>query len=99
MEIWRDIPGYEGLYQVSNLGNVKSAYLKGKLKKQRLNPNGYFGVNLSKDGKGKNANVHSLVAQAFLNHKPCGFKIVVDHIDDNRKNNKLSNLRLTNQRG
>ena len=110
MEIWKDIKGYEGLYSVSDLGNVKSlsrtVFMKGNFpytKSERLlNPsthkNGYLAVGLTKNNKTKTIKVHQLVAIAFLNHNPCGMKVVVDHVDNDRNNNKLSNIQLTSQR-
>ena len=106
VEVWRDIPNYEGFYQVSNLGNVKSLdridirgrKLKGKLLKYSLATNGYFVVELNKNGKAKTITIHKLVSYAFLNHKPCGYKLVVNHIDINRQNNNLYNLEITTSR-
>lgn len=101
MEVWKYISGYEGLYQVSNLGNVKSfaKNKKGKLMIPQIDGSGYLKVNLTKNKIGKPNRVHKLVAIAFLNHKPNGtMKIVVDHIDNNPLNNKLENLQLISQR-
>lgn len=101
-EIWRDIEGYEGHYQVSNLGRVKSLerYMNGRnggksLLKERIlkpikNNRGYLNVNLSKNRKRKNANIHRLVAKAFIpnpDNKP-----EVNHVDTNKKNNRADNL-------
>lgn len=109
MEEWRDIPGYEGMYQVSNNGRVKSlprernnARARWKSKEKILKP-GYGGfryaiVALLKGKKQKTHKVHSLVAQAFLNHEPCGLKVVVDHIDNDPTNNNLENLQLITHR-
>lgn len=109
VEIWKDIPGYEGLYQVSNLGRVKSLPKEwvngigkiishnGKILKGGLN-GGYKHVTFSIDGNRKTYKVHQLMAMAFLNHKPCGMKLVIDHIDNDRSNNKLENLQLITQR-
>ena len=109
-EIFKDIPNYEGLYQVSNLGNVKSLsrhYLKkGKYdsisKEKILKPSkdgsGYYQLKFFKNAKFKTMKIHQLVAMAFLNHKPNGHKIVVDHIDNDQLNNKLQNLQLISQR-
>ena len=99
MEVFKDIPGYEGMYQVSNLGRVKSFKLNGeKILKQGIGGNGYFLVNLCNEGKRKNVNVHQLVAITFLNHTPDGYKLVVDHIDNNPLNNRLENLQLVTAR-
>ena len=103
-EIFKDIIGHEGVYQVSNLGNVKSLNYarsgKEKLLKQSLNKfNGYLQVNLTVNKKAPTRTVHQLVAITFLNHIPFGMESVVDHIDGNRGNNKLSNLRVITHRG
>ena len=107
-EIWKDIPDYEGYYQVSNLGRVKSLprktnnqYGSRTIKERILKTGisrGYLTTALYKDGKRKAFTIHQLVAMAFLNHTPCGYKIVVDHIDNNPKNNRVDNLQLTNPR-
>lgn len=103
IEVWKDIPEFEGIYQVSNLGNVKSLnYRKkgiAKLLSKNLNTNKRYRVNLCKNGRCfPNSKIHQLVAIAFLTHKPCGHKIVVDHIDNNRQNDKLYNLQLISNR-
>lgn len=109
-EVWKDIPGYEGLYQVSNLGNIKSLartakhYKGGELiinekeLKKCVGRGGYFHVGLSKDGKSKTLKIHQLVAMAFLNHKPCGMKLVVDHINDINTDNRVENLQIVTSR-
>ena len=109
-EIFKDIPGYEGMYQVSNLGNVKSLsrkmnkgkiifISKEKLLKLSKDGRGYIQVNLSKDKKILNKKVHQLVAMAFLNHIPDGTtKLVVDHIDNNPLNNRVDNLQVITNR-
>lgn len=101
-EIWKDIKGYEGLYQVSNLGNVKSLarVVPHKITGSRtipekiLKPNsddvGYLYVSLSKDGKKKNPKIHRLVAEAFIPN-PKNLP-QVNHIDENKLNNRVTNL-------
>jgi hypothetical protein len=95
-EEFRPVPGYEGYYEVSNFGNVKSL-----INDMILSPglsNKYYTVDLCKDGKGNTMRIHVLVAMAFLGHEPDGYKIVVDHIDNNRINNNLTNLQLISHR-
>tara|TARA_B100002049_G_scaffold145952_1_gene108417 strand:+ start:7479 stop:7994 length:516 start_codon:yes stop_codon:yes gene_type:complete len=111
MEIFKDIPGYEGFYQVSNKGNVKSlaktlTYKDGrtynydeKILKPGSDGKGYLMVILCVNRKKQNIKVHRLVAMAFLNYVSDGTnKIVVDHIDNNRLNNHLENLQLITNR-
>lgn len=108
-EIWKDVKGYEGLYQISNLGRVKSLsremyngkaiYIsKEKILKKSVDNRGYYSVCLSENNIQKNIKVHQLVAISFLNHTPCGYKLVVDHIDNNPLNNNVNNLQIITQR-
>ena len=102
-EIWKDIEGYEGLYQVSNFGNVKSLArivhskkrsdykIKEKILKQSDTTTGYKKVELHKDNeKRKSFKVHRLVAQAFIPNPEN--KREVNHIDGNKHNNNVNNL-------
>ncbi len=101
-EIWKDIAGYEGLYQVSNCGNVRSLdrmcerkkygnyFIKGKTLKPGIDRRGYFFVVLSKHSKLANKKVHRLVAQAFIENKE-GLP-QINHKDENKQNNKSNNL-------
>lgn len=97
-EIWKDIPGYEGLYQVSNYGRIKSLPRKtknrfnnGLIKKLTLRNNGYFYVNLyNKEHNNKLFTIHRLVALTFIknvNNLPC-----INHKDGNKQNNNVDNL-------
>ena len=98
MEIWKDIKDYEN-YQVSNLGKVKSLKCgKEKILKNNINSSGYYQVSLSKNGKNYGFKIHQLVAMAFLNHIPNGYKFVIDHINSNKLDNKVSNLQIISQR-
>jgi len=99
-EIWKDIPDYEGLYQVSNLGRVRSLdrVIKGKsgckrLKREKIlknssNSKGYLFVCLCKDSNLKRYLVHRLVCLAFIGKSDK----TVDHLDENKQNNCLTNL-------
>lgn len=97
-EIWKDIKGYEGLYQISNFGRVKSLkrMMKNRkceeiIKKPSITNKRYYKLPLCKYGKNKYFFIHRLVAQAFIpnfENKP-----TVDHIDRNKLNNNVSNLR------
>lgn len=97
-EIWKDIPGYEGLYQVSNYGQVKSLkWGKERILKQSINNIGYLCVCLF-DKRPIKRNVHQLVSICFLEHQPNGYEKVVNHIDNNPLNNHVDNLELVSQR-
>ena len=96
IEIYKDVIDYEGLYKVSNFGNIKNN--KDKILKSSLYKNGYLMINLCKYGIVKKRLIHQLVAESFLNHKRCGFELVVNHIDFNRTNNKVNNLETITNR-
>ena len=87
-EEWRDILGYEGLYQVSNLGRVKNN--KNKIMKHHMNEKGYYRITLCKYGKRKSHLIHRLVAEAFIPNR-CNLS-EVNHIDENKGNNQVENL-------
>lgn len=90
MELWKDIKGYEGHYQISNSGEVKSLKKnRQKILSNRVNAFGYHHVSLLKDGKTKEKLVHRLVAEHFLNETE---KETVNHIDCNKINNHVDNL-------
>ena len=90
-EYWKPVVGYEGLYEVSNWGRVKSLkFGKERILKQNQCMNGYYYVGLSKNGILKRYSVHRLVAEAFipnLDNLP-----QVNHKDENKLNNVVSNL-------
>lgn len=104
-EIWKDIPGYEGIYQVSNLGRIKSIdryiyfinngtptkkFHKGRILKQDIDEDGYYRINLRYNNKDKRYGVHRLVASAFIsNDKNLP---TVNHKDGNKQNNSVENL-------
>lgn len=99
IEVWKDMPNYEGIYQISTFGNVKSLkFGKSKILKNSLDFQGYYRVLLFKNNKSKVFKVHQLVAICFLNHKPCGSKLVVNHKDKNKLNNNIDNLEVVTKR-
>lgn len=88
--IFKDIPGYEGIYQVSECGQVKSLkFGKEKILKPGLNSSGYENVSLCKDGVEKKHRVHRLV---MYTHSHVETDLTVNHIDENKRNNHISNL-------
>lgn len=103
-EIWKDIPGYEKLYQVSNWGRVKSLdrwikysddrlrFFKGSILKAVKIKDGYLSICLCKDGKQKNFLVHRLVWEAFNGEIPEGMQ--VNHINEDKTDCSLGNLNL-----
>lgn len=108
-EIWKDIPNYEGFYQASNLGRIKSlsrlkwngkVYAKYKeiILKQSKDGPGYLTVMLCKHSNIKRYKTHQLVAMAFLGHKPNGYKLVINHINHNKLDNIVENLEIVTQR-
>lgn len=91
MENWKAIDGYEGLYQVSNLGRVKSLKCgKERILKPRKHTGGYLLVNLHKDGYQKTVKIHRIVAEAFIPN-PNNLE-TVNHKDEVKTNNTVGNL-------
>lgn len=99
-EVWKPVVGYEGIYEVSNIGNVRSLdridcagrHLQGCNKSTRVNPStGYPVVHLCKDGGHKLREVHRLVAEAFIPNPEN--KREVDHINTVRNDNRVENLK------
>ncbi len=104
-ELWLPIEGYEGYYEVSNMGRVKSLSrpvensqrnVKEKFNKFHLKRDGYHSVLLSKNKIKKTISLHRIVAKAFLPNPE--FKKFVNHIDGNKLNNCLSNLEWVSSR-
>lgn len=97
-EIWKDIIGYEGIYQISNFGRIKSLdrincvghKLHGKIKKAVADKDGYLQVRLSINGLTKTYKVHRLVATAFIDN-PLNFP-QINHKDENKVNNTANNI-------
>lgn len=100
--LWKNVIGYEGLYEVSECGNVRSLTLRGRVRnaplhmKQQINWKGYLRVSLSKDGISRAFSVHQLVMAAFVGPVPDGCNI--DHKDGVKTNNHLSNLQYIKDR-
>lgn len=103
LEIWKDVVGYEGLYQVSNLGRVRSTdkydrlgrFHTGKILAIKDNGAGYLTLPLNRDGKHKMMLVHRMVAKAFVDN-PNGYP-QVNHIDGDKTNNVFTNLEWCTQ--
>ena len=95
-EQWRDIPGYEGLYKVSDLGNVYSESVKRVLIPNKIH-NGYLRVGLSSNKIRKKWLIHQLVCISFLSYD-VNDDLVIDHIDDDKSNNDIKNLQIVSQR-
>ena len=107
IEIWRPCKNYEGLYEVSNLGRVRSCdkqvwngvgyyFKKSEIKQLTYRKDGYVSVSLYKNNKGKQTRVHRLVAYAFIESpKPLDYNDV-NHIDCDRSNNRVENLEWCN---
>ena len=101
IEVWKNIPDFDN-YQVSNLGNIRSLNYRNtgnvRLLSQNIDKQGRHQITLCKEGKYFPKRISVLMAMAFLNHKPCGTKIVIDHIDNVTGNNKLYNLQKVTHR-
>lgn len=109
-EVWKEVKGFEGIYEVSSLGRVKSLgrvivthagverRIAEKLLNTPVNGEGYQQVSLSLEGTMYKKMVHQLVAEAFLSHTPNGMKVVVDHLNSVKTDNRVHNLNLTTQR-
>jgi len=110
VEIWKDIPDYEGYYQASNLGRIRSLdrtvpyrnryerFYKGRIKKVNVRNKGYKIYTLNINGVYRTFLGSQLVAMAFLGHEPDGHKLVVDHINGDRSDDRVDNLRIVSHR-
>lgn len=89
-EVWKPIPEYEGLYEVSNMGRVRSLFRYKKILKPSPDWNGYATVELWKDHKRKRITIHRLVATCFCENPEN--KPFVNHLDETKTNNRADNL-------
>lgn len=104
MEIWKDVKNYEGLYQVSNLGNVKrissfkgvnKQYLNDYYLKPLDNGKGYYRIKLTKNNSAKRIMLHRIIAEAFILNELN--KPFINHINGNKKDNSIENLEWCTQ--
>lgn len=103
-EIWKPVVGYEGLYEVSSLGRVRSLdrydsnnhFLKGRILRLCVDTKGYLKVGLSSNGKVKTYMVHRMVVEAFIPN-PDNLP-EVNHIDEDKKNNRVDNLEMCDRK-
>lgn len=104
MEIWKDVIGYEGIYQVSNLGRIKrisnnhlcNIKYQGEYYLKPLdNGKGYLRMKLSNNGHSKRVMLHRIIAEAFINNPEN--KKVINHINGNKKDNRIENLEWCTQ--
>ena len=104
MEVWKDVLGYEGIYQVSNLGRVKrisknhlcNIRYQGEYYLKPLdNGKGYYRMKLSDKGISKRVMLHRIIAEAFIPNLEN--KKVINHINCDRKDNRIENLEWTTQ--
>ena len=104
-EIWKDIPMYEGIYKASSKGNIKSVdrivnnrFYNGVVLSQKTNKYGYKSVCLCNGYTQKTRLVHQLIASTFLDYKGYTVLTVIDHVDNDKSNNDVSNLQIITHR-
>ncbi len=109
-EEWRDVPNYEGYYQVSDLGRVRSLdrtityvdgrkrFYKGRIRDGSIDKCGYRQTTLCISGVGRNFTFSQIVAMSFLGHEPSGATLVVDHINGDISDDRVENLRIVTNR-
>lgn len=107
-EIFKDVVGYEGLYEVSSMGRVRSlsrlkfnkngSFMTKEIILKSTIKNGYHGLTLFANGTARSVDVHVLMAVAFLSHVSGGHKIVVDHINGIKADDRIQNLRIVTNR-
>lgn len=92
-EVWKDIVGYEGIYQVGSFGKVKNVR-SGQIRKPIKDKDGYYQLKLHNCDRGKTFKLHRLVAEAFIEHNKDND--IVNHKDENKRNNCVDNLEWCN---
>ena len=98
-EVWKTITEFGDKYQISNFGNVKSLKRNNEKKlKPSLDHKGYLRFGFYHNSKNYYKKAHQLVAIYFLNHKPCGMNLVVDHINGIRTDNRVDNIQVISNR-
>lgn len=101
MELWKDIPDYNGIYQISSLGRIRNnktnKILANYLNSSKENKTKYYKIDLMKNGKKKKEYVHRLVARTFLGLKS-NSNYQVDHINNNSLDNNVCNLQILSQK-
>ncbi len=96
-EIWRDVRGYEGLYQISNQGKLKSSmWQENYVSKGSFNVKGYLRTQLVKNGKKTNYYLHTLVAENFISPRP--YNLEVGHLNGDKGDNRVENLKWVTQK-
>lgn len=109
-EVFKDVPEYEGRYQISDIGRLKgmsrlvrtgrgglgTRFIEEKILTSSIRRDGYLYVVLNKPFR--NYAIHQLVAIAFLSHDRCGFEVVVDHKNNNKLDNRAINMQLVSNR-
>ncbi len=98
MEEFKDIKGYKGLYKVSNYGNIISLKYGKKKVLKPYDLKGYCRIGLSNSYGRKHFLIHRLVAEAFLGYDKNTYNSVIDHINNNKKDNAVTNLQIITQR-
>lgn len=94
-EVWKDVPGYDGIYQVSDLGRVRSnRFNKQRFLSQSPHKDGYLKVGLSKDKKLRSFTIHKLVMISFVGES----QLPIDHINEIKTDNRRRNLRYLDHR-
>jgi len=99
LEIWKEVRGYGGFYMASHMGGIKVVRSEEtKVLKQHVSKGGYLRVGINVNGNKSAVESHKLIAIAFLDHTPCGMKLVVDHKNGIKTDNRACNLQVITQK-